>query len=48
MLVSTKSTYKVITFWFICYRLKMTKLSLQVDKTNDRDTWRLIPRKVKD
>jgi hypothetical protein len=45
MKVSTESTYEVIHFWFICYRLRITKLSIRVDKTDDKDTWHIISKK---
>lgn len=42
MKVSTESTYQVIHFWFVCYRLKITRLSIYIDKTDDKDTWHVI------
>jgi hypothetical protein len=45
---STESAYKIIHFWFVCYRLKITRLSLHVDKTDSQDVWRIIPKKVED
>lgn len=45
MITSTELTYVTIHFWFVCYRLRITKMSLKVDKTDSIDSWQLTPKK---